>query len=561
MIHDWHPKCLIPVQIHPQKLPRVTKNPSTITHMRTLTFDNRLTRELPQDPIKPVYQRQVANALWSMAQPTPVKNPQLLAYSPDVANLLGLTPADMQDSELIQTLGGNGALAGMMTYATRYGGHQFGHWAGQLGDGRAIYLGELIHAGKRFELQLKGAGETPYSRSADGRAVLRSSLREFLCSEAMHHLGIPTTRALSLVSTGDLVRRDMFYNGNPEMEPGAIVCRVAPSFTRPGHFELMANKGEHHLLKRFIGFTIDRDFSQWLAATGLPLDQHNPSPELIEAWFEEICERTAILMAHWMRVGFVHGVMNTDNLSIIGLTIDYGPYGWIDHFDPEWTPNTTDAQGKRYCFGRQPDVARWNMERLADALATLLPDTEGLADAISHYDHTYIKHLTQSLAGKFGLGPWQDSDGDLVNRIFELMTRAEIDMTLFFSKLAELDLAQPSINTISPAFYTEYGLKQFGNDIQQWLNTYAKRIQQNKQSPKQRIEKMQAYNPRYVLRNYMAQEAIDCLINDGDNKRLLSLLALLKNPYTQQPGMEQFEQKRPDWARQKAGCSMLSCSS
>ncbi len=529
--------------------------------MRNLTFDNRFTRELPQDPISHNHQRQVSNALWSLAQPTPVKNPQLLAYSPDVAAMLGFTPADMQDPELIQTLGGNGALAGMVTYATRYGGHQFGHWAGQLGDGRAILLGELMHEGKRFELQLKGAGETPYSRSADGRAVLRSSLREFLCSEAMHYLGVPTTRALSLVSTGDLVRRDMFYDGRPEMEPGAIVCRVAPSFTRPGHFELMASNGELDLLKRFIGFTIDRDFSEWLPTTGLTLDQANPSAELIEAWFEEVCERTAILMAHWMRVGFVHGVMNTDNLSIIGLTIDYGPYGWIDNFDPGWTPNTTDAQGRRYCYGRQPDIARWNMERLADALSTILPNTEGLADAISHYDNTYMQHLTISLAGKFGLDSWQDSDGELVNRIFELMTRAEMDMTLFFTKLTELDITTPNIETIHDAFYTEQGLQQFGDDVQQWLNTYAKRVQQSTLTPALRLGTMRIHNPRYVLRNYMAQEAIDLLTEKGDNKRLLTLLELLKNPYSKQEGMEQFEQKRPDWAREKAGCSMLSCSS
>lgn len=529
--------------------------------MRNLSFDNRFTRELPQDPITETYQRQVSNALWSTAQPTPVKNPQLLAYSPDVVSMLGLTAEDMQDRELIQTLGGNGALTGMTTYATRYGGHQFGHWAGQLGDGRAILLGELMHEGKRFELQLKGAGETPYSRSADGRAVLRSSLREFLCSEAMHYLGVPTTRALSLVSTGDLVRRDMFYDGNPQMEPGAIVCRVAPSFTRPGHFELMASNGELELLKRFIGFTIDRDFADWLPSTGLSLDKENPSAELIEAWFEEICERTAILMAHWMRVGFVHGVMNTDNLSIIGLTIDYGPYGWIDNFDPSWTPNTTDAQGRRYCYGRQPDIARWNMERLADALSTILPNTEGLADAITHYDNTYLKALTSSLAGKFGLDDWQDSDGELVNRIFELMTRAEVDMTLFFTKLAEINITMPTIDTTKDAFYTEQGFKQFGDDMQQWLNTYTKRLQQSKLSSAQHITKMQSHNPRYVLRNYMAQEAIDLLTEQGNNKRLLTLLELLKNPYTQQAGMEQFEQKRPDWARQKAGCSMLSCSS
>ncbi len=538
--------------------------PYKIIPMRTLDFDNRFTRELPQDPVNDNHQRQVAGALWSAAQPTPVKNPQILAYSPEVAAMLGLSETDMQAPDMINTLGGNALLAGMTAYATRYGGHQFGHWAGQLGDGRALYLGELMHEDDRFELQLKGAGETPYSRNADGRAVLRSSLREFLCSEAMHHLGIPTTRALSLVTTGNLVMRDMFYDGNPQMEQGAIVCRVAPTFTRPGHFELLASNGELDLLKRFIGFTIERDFADWLAQIGLALDANNPSPELIEAWFKEICERTAVLIAHWMRVGFVHGVMNTDNLSIIGLTIDYGPYGWVDNFDPGWTPNTTDAQGKRYCYGRQPDIAHWNMERLADALATILPNTEGLADAISHYDNIYMEQLTQSLTGKFGLDSWQDNgqnnDGEMVNRIFELMTRAEIDMTLFFTYLAQLDIAQPNISTIENAFYTKEGLKEFGEDVQQWLSTYAARVQQSKLSPAERIETMRTHNPRYVLRNYMAQEAID-LAEKGDNSRLLTLLTLLKNPYTQQAGMEQFEQKRPDWAREKVGCSMLSCSS
>jgi len=337
------------------------------------------------------------------------------------------------------------------------------------------------------------------------------------------------------------------------------------SFTRPGHFELMASNGELDLLKQFIGFTIDRDFSDWLPTTGLTLDKNNPSPELIEAWFEEICERTAILMAHWMRVGFVHGVMNTDNLSITGVTIDYGPYGWVDNFDPGWTPNPTDAQGRRYCYGRQADVARWNMERFADALATILPNTEGLADAIQHYDNTYNKHLTQSLAGKFGLDSWQDApnesgDGEMVNRIFELMTRAEVDMTLFFTHLADLDIKKPSIESISNAFYTEKGLKDFGDDVQTWLNRYAERVQQDSLSLNERLETMQKHNPRYVLRNYMAQEAID-LAEKGDYSRIETLLTLLKNPYTKQSGMEQFAQKRPDWAREKAGCSMLSCSS
>lgn len=528
--------------------------------MRPLTFDNRFIRELPGDPIQENYTRQVSECLWSAVQPTPVRQPQLLAYSPEVAAMLGLSDQDMHDPAMIQTLAGNGALSGMFTYATRYGGHQFGHWAGQLGDGRAIYLGELVHQQQRFELQLKGAGETPYSRSADGRAVLRSSLREFLCSEAMHHLGIPTTRALSLVTTGEPVVRDMFYDGNPELEPGAIVCRVAPSFIRFGHFEMLASRDELSLLKRFISFTIDRDFAQWWPTTGLLLDVDNPGQAMIEAWFSEVCTRTAIIIAHWMRVGFVHGVMNTDNMSILGLTIDYGPYGWIDNFDPGWTPNTTDAQGRRYCYGRQPDIARWNLERLAEALATILPNSNGLASGLSQFDQVYIRDLTTSLAHKFGLDQWQEGDGQLINQIFELMQRAEVDQTLFYTHLQQLDILQPQLVTLEEAFYTAQGLKQYGPDIQAWLEKYAQRVQQSGLTPDLRRQRMQAVNPVYVLRNYLAQEAID-LAATGDNSRLLDLLDVLRQPYTVQPGKEAFARKRPDWARQKAGCSMLSCSS
>ncbi len=528
--------------------------------MKTLTFDNRFLRELPGDPITHSQIRQVNNAMWSKIKATPVAAPKLLAYSKEVATMLGLSDADMHDTDMVNTLGGNQLLAGMEWYATRYGGHQFGHWAGQLGDGRAILLGELINEGKRFELQLKGAGETPYSRRADGRAVLRSSLREFLCSEAMHHLGVPTTRALSLVATGDMVVRDMFYDGNPQMEQGAIVCRVAPSFTRFGHFEILASRGELELLNQMIAFTIDRDYNAWYAEQNHKIVSKKAPEALIEAWFKEICERTAIMIAHWMRVGFVHGVMNTDNMSILGLTIDYGPYGWVDNFDAGWTPNTTDAQGRRYCFGRQSDIARWNLERLADALSTILPDTDGLAAGIEHYDSCYMQQLTQSLAGKFGLGAWQNSDGELVNTCFELMTRAEVDMTLFFTHLAHVDLENPQLETLKISFYTEQGYASFKQDFVTWLNSYAQRVQQSNLSAQERLSMMQSHNPRYVLRNYLAQEAID-LAENGDTSMLETLLELLRTPYIEQKGMEKFEEKRPDWARHKAGCSMLSCSS
>lgn len=528
--------------------------------MKTLTFDNRFLRELPGDPVNDNYTRQVADAMWSRVSPTPVAAPKLLAYSKEVASMLGLSDADMHETKLISALGGNDLLAGMESYATRYGGHQFGNWAGQLGDGRAILLGELINDGNRFELQLKGAGETPYSRGADGRAVLRSSLREFLCSEAMHHLGVPTTRALSLVATGDQVVRDMFYDGNPEIEPGAIVCRVAPSFTRFGHFEILASRGETELLKQMICFTIQRDFSDWYSKQSHKIATNNPPAELIEAWFTETCQRTAIMISHWMRVGFVHGVMNTDNMSILGLTIDYGPYGWVDNFDPGWTPNTTDAKGRRYCYGRQPDIARWNLERLADALYTIFPYAQRLAQCIAHYDQVYMQNLTQSLAGKFGFESWQETDGELINQAFELMTRAEVDMTLFFTHLAQVDIQQPSLETLKVAFYTEQDYENYKQDFSAWLNTYAQRIQQANEAQEIRLARMQAHNPRYVLRNYLAQQAID-LAENGDTSLIETLLELLRNPYTQQTGMDKFEEKRPDWARHKAGCSMLSCSS
>lgn len=526
--------------------------------MNTLHFDNRFLRELPGDPETLNFTRQVTQALWSRVTPTPVAKPQLLAYAKEVAEMLGLTDADMQSPAMLNALAGNQLLPGMEAYATCYGGHQFGNWAGQLGDGRAIVLGELVHAGQRFELQLKGAGETPYSRRADGRAVLRSSLREFLCSEAMHHLGVPTTRALSLVRTGDALVRDMFYDGNPQTEQGAIVCRVAPSFTRFGHFELLASRGELDLLKQLIAFTIDRDFGDWAASAGV--EKNGLSADVINAWFAEVARRTGVMIAHWMRVGFVHGVMNTDNMSILGLTIDYGPYGWVDNFDPGWTPNTTDAQGKRYCFGRQHDIGRWNLERLADALATILPDTEGLNEGLAQYEAAYTQSLIAALVGKFGLDSWQDDDGEMINRCFELMTRAEVDMTLFFTHLAHINLQQPSVAALKIAFYTEQGYQHFAQDFDVWLAHYAQRLLQINESTEARRARMSAHNPRYVLRNYLAQQAID-LADTGDTSMLDTLLNVLRQPYTEQAGRQVFEEKRPDWARNKAGCSMLSCSS
>ncbi|KAF0163645.1 MAG: hypothetical protein FD157_2975 [Rhodocyclaceae bacterium] len=514
-------------------------------------FDDSFVRALPADPVQHDVPRPVRNACYSRVKPTPVAAPELLAWADAVGDLLGIARPDSATGPVADVLGGNHLLPGMQPYAARYGGHQFGNWAGQLGDGRAMTLVEVIGPdGRRRELQLKGAGRTPYSRRADGRAVLRSSVREFLCSEAMHYLGVPTTRALSLVATGEAVERDMFYDGNAQDEPGAVVCRVAPSFVRFGNFEILAANEELEELKRLADYVIRTHYPEL----------GEPSPEVYARWFEEICRRTAVMVADWMRVGFVHGVMNTDNMSILGLTIDYGPYGWLEGYDLGWTPNTTDATGRRYCYGRQPEIAQWNLLRLAGALSPLIPDRADLEAGIDSFGRVYGECSQRIMGDKLGLLEFAAGDDALVEDLVAALHGAETDMTLFFRGLADVPVAAADdavlMAPLCAAFYDESD----GGHLLGWLRHYVERVRRDGQDPATRRARMNRINPKYVPRNYLAQLAIDALA-EGDASVLKRLLAVLEHPYDEQPQHEDLAARRPEWARHKAGCSALSCSS
>ncbi len=527
-----------------------------------LTFNNRFLRELPADPETANHTRQVMGACYSRVQPAQVARPQMVAFAWEVAEQLDLSPEIMASDAFVQVLAGNRLLPGMEPYAMCYGGHQFGNWAGQLGDGRAINLGEVVNRrGEQLTLQLKGAGPTPYSRTADGLAVLRSSIREFLCSEAMHHLGVPTTRALSLVLTGEQVVRDMLYDGNPKLEPGAIVCRVAPSFTRFGNFQIFAARGEIDLLRQLVDYTIRTDFPH--------LGELTPdrAKAVYTAWYEEVCRRTAEMIVHWMRVGFVHGVMNTDNMSILGLTIDYGPYGWLEDYDPNWTPNTTDAGQRRYRYGQQPQIAMWNLAQLGNALYPLVEDVDPLQNALNAYSQAFDDGWKAMMAQKLGLNAFEpETDDDLIKELQTVLQLVETDMTLFYRKLAQVEMANAADDEalMAPLLDAYYSPEQLTSEhrsrIANWLRQYLARVDRDGTPDALRRDRMNAVNPKYVLRNYLAQLAID-KAEQGDYSMVHDLLTLLRRPYDEQPEQEIYAQKRPDWARHRVGCSMLSCSS
>ena len=515
-----------------------------------LQIHDSFTTALPADPLKHNTRRQVHDACYSPAIPRSPSRPTLIHVS-DMQGALGMTSEYVSSQAFLDTFSGARVIEGTQPYAMCYGGHQFGSWAGQLGDGRAINLTEVLVDDQRWALQLKGAGETPYSRSADGLAVLRSSIREHLCSEAMHYLRVPTTRSLSLILTGDEVYRDIMYDGNGAYEPGAVVCRVAPSFIRFGNFQIHASRAELTTLKKLADYVIEHFYPE--------VDAGGESP--YADLFRQVCERTLDMVLDWQRVGFVHGVMNTDNMSILGLTIDYGPYGWLEGYEPGWTPNTTDRQSRRYRYGYQPSIALWNLHQLANALYTLENKAEPFEESLGWYQRSYPLRYQAMMLGKVGLSALKENTA-LLPSLEKNLQMVETDMTLFFRELAKVnkqDSAAEAVQKISPAMYVSMEASH-SSTWEQWMEGYLMRLKQETEDDQARSLAMNKTNPKYVLRNYMAAQAIEAA-EKGDYSLVEELHNLLRHPYAEQPEQEKWYAKRPDWARHKVGCSMLSCSS
>jgi uncharacterized protein YdiU (UPF0061 family) len=475
-------------------------------------------------------------AFYTRLMPTPLPAPYFIAASAGAAALAGLDPADLPREDFVAAFTGNAVPARAKPLSAVYSGHQFGHWAGQLGDGRAILLGQLNGPQGPMELQLKGAGMTPYSRMGDGRAVLRSSIREFLCSEAMAALGVPTTRALMVTGSSQGVARET-------METAAVVTRMAPSFVRFGSFEHWHYRNKHEELRLLADYVI-RDFYLELAGAD------NPYLALLG----EVTQRTARMIAHWQAVGFMHGVMNTDNMSILGLTLDYGPFGFMEAFDVDHICNHTD-QGGRYSYANQVAVGHWNCYALANALLPLIKDTDAAQAALEVYVDAYGQQFDALVHAKLGLSTTQENDRALFDDMFKLMQENHVDFTLFFRRLGGLrvevqdtDLAQ------ADAPLRDLFLDRPGFDA--WAQQYRARLRQENSVDGARGEAMNRVNPKYILRNYLAQVAIEKAQN-GDFSETARLLAVLERPFDEQPGNESYAALPPDWASHLE----VSCSS
>jgi uncharacterized protein YdiU (UPF0061 family) len=469
-----------------------------------------------------------------LRDPTPLPAPYPVAFNPDVAALIGLDPEQGSRPEFLRLAAGNARFGAVQSFAAIYAGHQFGTFVPQLGDGRAITLGEVrTPGGQRFEWQIKGGGPTAFSRFGDGRAVLRSTIREYLCSEAMAALGIPTTRALAIAGSDAPVFREV-------PETSAVLTRIAPSHLRFGTFELFHYRGEFDAVKILADYAIEAFYPELLAIA--------QAGDRYASFFRTIVERTARLMAHWQAVGFAHGVMNTDNMSILGLTLDYGPFGFLDVFDPAFICNHTDAGG-RYAFARQPTIGLWNCKALAEALSSLI-SSDDANSALAAYQPAFRSEYLELLRAKFGLSGARDEDVDLYSSCFDALTAGRVDHTIFFRALSSLG------RTSSP--YDDRVAELFENRSEwyDWQRAYRTRLESEPRDDATRHAAMRAANPKYVLRNYLAQQAI-AAAEQRDYSELERLAGVLRRPFDEQPERETYAAPPPDWAREIS----VSCSS
>jgi len=606
--------------------------------LANLNFDNTSLKELPLDKVRENYiRRAVKNACYSRVDLTPVKNPKVVAVSKEALELIDLDIDETKNEDFAEYFGGNKPLPGSDPAAHCYCGHQFGHFAGQLGDGRAILLGEIVnHKGERYELQFKGAGQTPYSRDADGRAVLRSSIREFLCSEGMFHLGVPTTRAATLVTSDSYVARDLKYDGNPIRERATVVLRIAPTFIRFGSFQIVLpqdplsgrsgpSTGNALILRDLVHYVIKYHYPEiWK----MEVDDEKK----YEEFYRQVVIRTAKMVAEWQCVGFVHGVMNTDNMSILGLTIDYGPFGFLDAFNPEFISNATDQEG-RYSYKNQPSICKWNLEKLAEPLNYLIPLEVSQKILEETFDAEYEKHYMQKMKKKLGLFKEISEDKELVDELLSTMKDTGGDFTNIFRILSQVALpvdemakvvekevldyilsqliSLPSLLKLNAPRITPRELQMMVSMIEQapwmlqmmgkspqfvndelkrmerydelkkitidekrekdtetwtkWLMKYKARLQTElagvsdvEELKKQRVSTMNSNNPKYILRNYIAQQAI-ALAEKGDFSEVNTLHEVLKRPYEEQPEVKEkkYDSVPPDWASNIC----LTCSS
>ncbi|NOT07398.1 MAG: YdiU family protein [Gemmatimonadales bacterium] len=479
-------------------------------------------------------------AFYDVVDPTPVPGARLLAFNPEAAHLIDLDPAEALRPEVAEYLSGGKRIPGSEPIAQAYAGHQFGVWVARLGDGRAFLLGQVTNArGEVWDLHLKGGGETRFSRRGDGRAVLRSTIREYLGSEALHGLGIPTTRALAIVGSDLPVQREI-------VEQGATLLRLAPSHVRFGTFEYFASRGERDRIRQLVEHVVARH------GPLLGLEPSEPAPFL--PFFRAVVSRTATLMAHWTAEGFAHGVMNTDNMSVLGITLDYGPYGWLERYDPGFICNHTDTEG-RYAFDQQPAVALWNLTRFGEALLVAAGEpTEAWIEALEGYRAHFAAEYARMMRAKLGLLGERDEDASLLRDLLALMRADRVDYTVFFRRLAEFRAWPPDV--VQPAGAEPGALFDDREGWRAWAARYAERLREVKSNDTERATRMRQVNPAYVLRNWIAQEAIERAAA-GDAAFIEELRRLFANPYTERQGMDRYAAPAPDGSDE----IVVSCSS